>query len=263
MKHATWEGNALHLLIMTIKQTGVLHFIPEGIFFASEVQNEDGSPRHIYVPINPKSSPKKHEILDNIKLIAEKDVDSGRNTIRALSVWLVRVRESPVWTELADTSSSTSDSISKPQSSGEIMQFTGIDHELLDSLLAYMNKHYAHGEGDKVGGESRADIENSTSNNDSGDTEDTQNTTPLRRSSRLRVKSNQDDDKENEDPKPTKGPKSKPKAKSKEKEKETPKSKDAQDQKSGVKIELLEARWLDFKKNIRLCSLMPYTETRY
>lgn len=187
-------------------------------------------------------------------LIAEKDPASGKNKFNTvgLSIWLIRVKQSPIWSKPKKTSSSPLSIPSASRSDGDILAFTITDHKLIDGLFSYMTKHYVLGN-DKSGVQS-----DQQPNQDASEKVQESTGSPVRRSSRLKGKAEKVGDKEDKHSQPTMIPKPKPTSKSESNSE--PKTKKPGDNKSGIKVEKMQRKWFNFSDNEPMSGLQDYED---
>lgn len=151
-----------------------MHLLPNALFFASISQNENRPYRHIYIPLGFKNTLTNPALADGIWLVVDKDVvyDTTGNYKKLekpkavnLSLWIRGVKESPIYHHGKGDDEKPQEGQKKMRSvtvgelrrgvqiadsnelrDSDLLVFTGLSLELLDTLPAYIKKHYAQQE---------------------------------------------------------------------------------------------------------------------
>jgi hypothetical protein len=147
-----------------------LHLLPNALFFASISQNGNGPYRHVYIPLGFKNALTNPALANGIWLVVDKDgvYDTTGNYKKLekpkavnLSLWIRGVKESPIYhhgkgygekpqegqrkmriVTVGELRRGVQIADSNELRDSDLLVFTGLSLELLDTLPAYIKKHY-------------------------------------------------------------------------------------------------------------------------
>ncbi|KAK5694031.1 hypothetical protein LTR97_009649 [Elasticomyces elasticus] len=157
-----WERDEHSTLGNKGEDKGMLFFLPGGAFFASETRKADGTPKHIYIPLEPGA-----QLASSIWLVVHKTLRD--EMLARMDIWFSGMTDSAYWTEkdrvAADSAPKRPRKVAAATAtelrSGEvelcsdadpdnnnIIVLTGLRFDMLDKLSKYIQERYVTPDGE-------------------------------------------------------------------------------------------------------------------